>query len=388
MDAKYQPTGSRISRWSERKLEKLLAPAGVRINGNQPFDMQIHHPEAATRILRQGTLGLGETYMDGFWDSEQLDVMVEKLLVSRLDASARQNWSARTFHFAARMINLQSKARAAMVAKRHYDIGNDLFERMLDPSMNYSCGYWLQADTLAGAQQDKMELVARKLQLQPGMKLLDIGCGWGGMARHAAEHFGVEVTGITISREQAALARQRVAGLPVEILECDYREVRGKFDRIVSIGMFEHVGYKNYESFFRHCRQLLADDGLVLLHTIGGNESSAHTDPWINRYIFPNGMLPSIAQLGKAIEAHFVMEDWHNFGAWYDPTLMAWHDNINRSWDQLGDRYNERFRRMWNYYLLSCAGAFRARRMQLWQLVLSTGNLPGVYQRPVLQPAA
>ncbi len=384
MDVKYQPTGTRFSRWSESKLEKLLAPSGVSINGNQPFDLQLHRSEAATRILQQGTLGLGETYMEGAWDCERLDVMVEKLLATRLDSKAGKGWSARIFHLAARMVNLQSKVRAAIVAERHYDIGNDLFGCMLDPSMNYSCGYWLRADNLTDAQIDKMELICRKLELQPGMKLLDIGCGWGGMARYAAQNFGVEVVGITISRQQAVLAREKVAGLPVEIRECDYREVSGKYDRIVSIGMFEHVGYKNYRAYFRHCRELLSDDGLMLLHTIGGNESSAHTDPWINKYIFPNGMLPSIAQLGKATEADFVMEDWHNFGAFYDPTLMAWHERINTCWEQLGERYDQRFRRMWNYYLLSCAGAFRARRMQLWQLVLAKGNLRGGYRRPTL----
>ncbi|HHQ14970.1 MAG TPA: cyclopropane fatty acyl phospholipid synthase, partial [Chromatiales bacterium] len=266
-----------------------------------------------------------------------------------------------------------------------YDIGNDLYEQMLDPWMNYSCGYWLQADTLEQAQQHKMELICRKLELEPGMKLLDIGCGWGGMARYAAEHYGVHVVGVTISGQQQQWAEERVRGLPVEIRCQDYREVDEIFDRIVSIGMFEHVGYKNYREYFRKCHAMLRKDGLMLLHTIGSNRTSLTIDPWLHRYIFPNGILPSIAQIGRAIESSFVMEDWHNFGVDYDRTLMAWHERIERAWERLDpQRYDERFRRMWRFYLLACAGAFRSRHTQLWQVVLSKGGRPGGYRRPGL----
>jgi cyclopropane-fatty-acyl-phospholipid synthase len=255
---------------------------------------------------------------------------------------------------------------------------------MLDTTMNYSCGYWERAQTLDDAQRDKMELVCRKLELAPGMRLLDIGCGWGGMARYAAEQYGVTVVGITISREQHDWATAKLAGLPIEIRREDYRDVRGHFDRVVSIGMFEHVGYKNYREFFRLCSERLTDNGLLLLHSIGSNTSVRATDPWLHRYIFPNGMLPSIAQIGRAIEPHFLMEDWDNFGADYDHTLMTWHRRIEAAWGQLGDQYDTRFQRMWRFYLLACAGAFRARNVQLWQVVLSKGGKARVYKRPTL----
>jgi cyclopropane-fatty-acyl-phospholipid synthase len=229
-----------------------------------------------------------------------------------------------------------------------------------------------------------LELICRKLELSPGMTLLDVGCGWGGLAQYAARHYGVKVVGITISVEQQKWACERLQQLPIEIRCQDYRDVQGKFDRIVSVGMFEHVGSKNYPEFFRKCRDLLHDDGLLLLHTIGGNSSARTTDPWIHRYIFPNGMLPSCAQIGRAIEPYFILEDWHSFGPYYDLTLMAWHRRINSAWSRLGKRYDERFQRMWNYYLMSCAGAFRARYIQLWQVILSTGGRSGTYQRPTI----
>ena len=284
-----------------------------------------------------------------------------------------------------RLQNLQTRARARIVGEQHYDVGNALFESMLDSHMNYSCGYWERAASLEQAQQDKMELICRKLELEPGMTLLDIGCGWGGLARYAAKRHGVSVVGITISKEQQAWAESRCGDLPVEIRRQDYRDVSGQFDRIVSVGMFEHVGYKNYAVFFQKCRSVLCDDGLMLLHTIGSNTSVNSTDPWLHRYIFPNGMLPSVTQIGKAIEPYFMMEDWHSFGSDYDRTLMAWHQRINGAWQRLDERYDERFRRMWNFYLLACAGAFRARNVQLWQVVLGNGAPARAYRRLILQ---
>jgi cyclopropane-fatty-acyl-phospholipid synthase len=245
--------------------------------------------------------------------------------------------------------------------------------------MTYTCGYWQGALNLEQAQADKLDLVCRKIALQPGDRVLDIGCGWGSFAEFAALRYGAQVVGVTISRQQAQLARQRCDGLPVEIRLQDYRDLDEPFDHIVSLGMFEHVGWKNYATYMQVAQRCLGDSGVFLLHTIGANSSCKHCDAWISRYIFPNGGLPSIAQLGKSLEGRFVLEDWHNFGADYDLTLMAWHANFERHWHELTGSYDQRFYRMWRYYLLICAGAFRARDIQLWQLVLSKKGLSGGY---------
>lgn len=370
------------------RLQALLAECGVTVNGSRAFDIQVHEPQAMQRMLRHGSLGLGESYMDGQWDCERIDQLVERLLRGALNQRFANTRAHRWLTWMSRVQNLQTRARARIVGEQHYDVGNALFESMLDPYMNYSCAYWERAESLEQAQLDKMELICRKLELEPGMTLLDIGCGWGGLARYAAEQYGVSVVGLTISKQQHAWAVSRLQDLPVEIRCQDYRDVSGRFDRVVSVGMFEHVGYKNYDTFFRKCRSVLRDDGLMLLHTIGSNTSVHSTDPWLHRYIFPNGMLPSIAQIGQAIEPCFVMEDWHNFGTDYDRTLMVWHERVNRDWDGLGDRYDDRFRRMWNFYLLACAGAFRARNVQLWQIVLGKGDRARGYRRPALSASA
>lgn len=270
----------------------------------------------------------------------------------------------------AHLSNLQTKPQAAHDVSSHYDIGNGLYEQMLDERMLYTCAYWEQAATLEEAQVNRMELICQKLQLAPGQRVLDIGCGWGGFARYAAKHYQVHVTGITISAEQAKLARKNCAGLPVDIRLQDYRDVHEPFDRIVFIGMFEHVGYKNYATYMDVVHRNLTADGISLLHTIGGNETSVPTDEWIKRYIFPNGLLPSAAQIGRALEGRFVLEDWHNFGLHYDRTLLAWFDNFDRAWPTLRATYGKRFYCMWTYYLKMCAGSFRSRNINLWQLVL------------------
>ena len=271
----------------------------------------------------------------------------------------------------ARLLNLQ-RLHVTEVGEKHYDIGNDLYAAMLDSRMIYSCGYWRDADNLEAAQEAKLDLICRKLDLRPGMHILDIGSGWGGFLQFAAERYGVSGLGVTVSKEQAALANERSKGLPVETRLLDYQALDGQFDRIISIGMFEHVGYKNYRPYFEKAASLLKPDGLFLLHSIGGHTSTSHGDPWSEKYIFPNGMLPSVAQVGKASEGLFVMEDWHNFGADYDRTLMEWHKRFEAAWPSLkGDRYDERFYRMWRYYLSASAAAFRARVTDVWQVLLS-----------------
>jgi cyclopropane-fatty-acyl-phospholipid synthase len=318
--------------------------------------------------------------MDAWWDVEKVDEFIHKIFLVQGDEKIQRKLSVFIRIFSAKIFNLQSKRRAYQIGERHYDLGNDLFQNMLDHRMNYSCAYWKDAQTLDEAQENKLELICRKLYLQPGMRVLDIGCGWGAFGKYAAEKYHVEVVGITISKEQVELGRKMCDKLPVKFRLMDYRDLNEKFDRIVSVGMVEHVGYKNYRSFFEVANKCLTENGLFLLHTIGRNKSRKTLDPWTDKYIFPNGMLPSLVQIGRAIENLFIMEDWHNFGSDYDKTLMAWHNNFVRNWDQITSQTSDRFFRMWKYYLLSSAASFRVRRNQLWQIVLSKNGVPGGYQ--------
>ena len=368
-------------------VEDLLRKADVRIGGDRPQDITVHDERLFDRVIRHGTLGLGEAYMDGWWDANELDTFIETVLRARLDKAFELNFASVIAIAKAFILNMQSSARARKVGEVHYDLGNDLYEAMLDKRMVYTCGYWKDARTLDEAQEAKLDLACRKIGLKKGDRVLDIGCGWGSFAKYAAERYGAEVVGVTISKEQAALARERCKGLPampdgrprVEIRVQDYRDVNETFDHIVSLGMFEHVGTKNYRTYFEVARRCLKDGGLFLLHTIGDNVSRLTSDPWINTYIFPGGVIPSVAQIGKASEGLFVMEDWHNFGPYYDTTLMAWFKNFDAAWPKLRETYGDRFYRMWKYYLLTCAGAFRARETHLWQIVLSPNGVPGGY---------
>ncbi|OGG61954.1 cyclopropane-fatty-acyl-phospholipid synthase [Candidatus Kaiserbacteria bacterium RIFCSPLOWO2_02_FULL_54_13] len=383
--------------------EALLKKADVKIGGERPQDIAVHDERLYNRVIRYGTLGLGEAYMDGWWEANALDVFIHRVLAARLDKAIEINVASMLAIAKAFFFNLQSSKRAFTVGEAHYDLGNDLYAAMLDKRMVYTCGYWSspstgstsspqassghRVNTLDEAQDAKLDLVCRKIGLKKGDRVLDIGCGWGSWAKYAVEKYGASVVGITVSKEQAALARELCAGLPVEIRVQDYREVNPstmlgageQFDHIVSLGMFEHVGVKNYRTYFDVANRCLKENGLFLLHTIGYKVSQLTSDPWIEKYIFPGGVLPSVAQIGKAIEGFFVMEDLHNFGADYDTTLMAWFANFDAAWPRLKKQYDERFYRMWKYYLLSCAGGFRARQMQLWQIVLSKNGVPGGY---------
>jgi cyclopropane-fatty-acyl-phospholipid synthase len=265
------------------------------------------------------------------------------------------------------------------VGEEHYDMGNELYKAMLDKRLTYTCGYWKNAKNLDEAQEAKLDLVCRKLNLKPGQRILDIGCGWGSFMKFAAEKYGVSCVGVTVSKEQIALGKELCKGLPVEFRLEDYRDVNEQFDHVVSLGMFEHVGYKNYDEFMQVAHRCLKDGGLFLLHTFGNPVSEKAPDPWFHKYIFPNGMAPSIAQIGTAIEGKFIMEDWHNFGFDYSLTLKAWYDNFEAAWPSLKHLYNDRFYRMWRYYLLSLSGNFGARGFQLWQIVLSKEGVKGGY---------
>lgn len=360
-------------------MQTLLSRVGITLNGSAPYDIQVHNDHLYSKVLSGGSLALGESYMDGWWDCVALDQFFYRIACARLDNAMPTTLDTLLIYAKAKIMNMQSPLRAFQVGRQHYDLGNDLFKAMLDKNMMYSCAYWKEANTLDHAQEHKCDLICKKLYLKPGMRVLDIGCGWGGFALYAAKQYGVKVVGVTVSQEQADYARQVTKDYPVEIRLQDYRDLNETFDRIVSVGMFEHVGYKNYATFMDIAHRLLKDDGLMLLHTIGSNSSQTHGDPWLNEYIFVNGMLPSIEQIAQASQGRFIMEDWHNFGADYHKTLMAWMANFEKAWPTLRAAYGERFYRMWRYYLLSCAGMFRARTIQLWQIVFSKKGVCGGY---------
>ena len=353
---------------AEQLGTELLAAAGVEVDGDRPYDIRVHDRRFWDRVLRDRELGLGEAYQDGWWDADRLDEFLARVLAADLRSSIRPSPSLLWNVWRARLVNRQTTDRAARNARHHYDIGNDLYLRMLGDEMVYSCAHWKGADDLAGAQAAKLDLVCRKLLPEPGMRLLDVGCGWGALARHAATHHGVHVTGISPAGEQVDEARRRAGHLPVEFRRQDYREVDGEFDRIVSVGMMEHVGPRNFGAFFDRCRELLVPDGVMLHHTIGSNESKEHTDAWFDRYIFPGGVVPSLEQVAGAAQPHWAVEDVQNLGPDYDRTLLAWHDNIEARWHEV-PHYDERFRRTWRYYLLSSAASFRVRNLQLFQVV-------------------
>lgn len=366
---------------SHRFVADLLKQADIVINGHRPWDIQLKAPGVIDSALSRGNLGLGESYMNGDWDAKSLDQFFYRLMRAQLHQRIRP--TQLVYHsLRSRLLNRQNAKRAWEVGEKHYDLGNEFYAAMLDKRMTYTCGYWKDAATLDDAQEAKLDLICRKLDLKPGMRVLDIGCGWGSFMAYAAEHYGVECVGLTISKQQAEFGKRLMkAGLPVEFRLQDYRDETEQFDRIVSVGMFEHVGRKNYREYMEVANRCLKEDGLFLLHTIGKNLSTTSTDPWIDKYIFPNGELPTLGRVTDAAEGLFLVEDVHNFGADYDKTLMAWHENFEANWAQFKEQFDHTFYRMWRYYLLSCAGAFRARETQLWQFVLSKQGVVGGYER-------
>jgi cyclopropane-fatty-acyl-phospholipid synthase len=359
---------------AQATLQDLFASADIQLQGGRPWDIRVNDTRFFRAVLAGGTLGFGESYMDGWWDCNALDEMCCRAIRARLEERVPVNLHTAVAIASSFLFNLQTRRRSRLVGKRHYDVGNDLFESMLDPSMQYSCAWFRDTDDLGQAQTEKMDLLCRKLGLEKGMSLLDIGCGWGGLAKHAAEHYGCRVVGVTISEEQRRYGAEASRGLPVEIRLQDYREISEKFDRVVSVGMLEHVGPKNYRDYMKKVFQTLRQGGVFVCQAIAANQSSLYPDPWVARYIFPNSMLPSAAQVTKAAEKLLVLEDVQNLGADYEKTLKAWESNFRRSWDRFESRYGERFYRMWRFYLLSCAGAFRARSLQLFQFVFSKGG--------------
>jgi cyclopropane-fatty-acyl-phospholipid synthase len=359
---------------AEAVVRELFESAGVGVEGKAPGDILVRNNDFYGRLLREASIGLGESYMDGWWECDALDLFIEKILRVDMKKKIEGSWRLKLLTLQAVITNMQSRDRARIVAEKHYDLGNDLYEVMLDPRMVYTCGYWKNAKTLDEAQDAKLELICKKAHLKPGMRVLDLGCGFGGFALYAAEKYGCEVVGVTVSKEQqrfgSAIAERKK--LPVDLRLQDYRTVQGKFDSVVSIGMLEHVGPKNHRSMMKVVHRCLREDGIAVLHTIGSNVSQRHGIPFFEKHIFPNAASPSLAQLGKAMENLFIVEDLHNIGPDYEPTLLAWWKNFDAGYHTLDQKkYDERFYRMWRFYLLAAAGAVAARESQLWHLVLT-----------------
>jgi len=359
-----------LARNLRKIVEDTLSIADIRINGDRPWDLVVNDDRFYPAVLSRGALGLGESYMDGWWDSRKLEQLFYKLLGSHLDRRSSINWASLWAYLRAKVINRQAKSRATENVHRHYDLGSDLYRNMLGGWMLYSSANWEHASSLNEAGEAKLDFVCRRLDLRTGQKILDIGCGWGGFAKYAAQKYGAHVVGITVSTEQANVARQVCSDLPVEIRYQDYRELDESFDHVVSLGMFEHVGYKNYRTYMEIVHRCLKPGGVFFLNTIGANESGYCINAWTDKYIFPGGMLPSIAQIGEAIDGLFIMEELQDWADFYDRTLVAWFENFHANWNKLKAHYSERFYRMWKYYLLSSAGAFRSKAIQDWQITL------------------
>jgi cyclopropane-fatty-acyl-phospholipid synthase len=374
-------TTSKMAR-GRRPIEELFLKADIRINGDRPHDIRVLNDGFYERVLRHGDLGIGESYMDGWWECAAIDEMTSHFVRHDLHKGSYKNWRYALYYLGILLSGVGRRSKAFEVGRHHYDLGNDLFETMLDRRMIYSCGYWPNAATLDEAQERKLDLVCRKLDLRSGMRVLEIGCGWGGWAKFAAEKYGISVVGLTVSKEQQQYARKSCANLPIEIRLQDYREVNEQFDRVVSIAMFEAVGRHYHRTFMRVVDRCLKDEGLFCLHTIVGQTYYGPADArWLNTYIFPNGELPALAQIMKSVEGIFVVEAAHRFGADYDRTLAAWHTNFVAQWASIRDRYDERFYRMWTFYLLLARGLFQARLAHVWQFVFSKNGVPGHYHQ-------
>lgn len=362
-------------------VQTILSRADIQIDGERPWDLHVHDDRFFRRVLADGELGFGESYMDGDWDCDRLDELTSRIFGAELDRATSRPVDVLNA-LVARVMTRQTRGWVRRHVAPHYDLGNDLFEAMLDRRhMAYTCAYWRGgAGTLEEAQEAKLDLVCRKLTLRPGMRVLDIGCGWGGLARFAAERYGASVTGVTLSREQVALGSARAGGLPVELRVQDYRDVTGTFDRVVSIGCLEHIGHRNHRRFFETIRARLADGGHALVHSIGVCRTEYRGGRFLDKYVFPLVNLPSIAQIGRAIDGLFVLDDVQNIGTDYERTLLEWHARFQHAWPDLQARYaallNGRFKRMFDFYLLTSAGFVRSRRAQVWQMVLTPPGTP------------
>jgi len=366
-------------------LAELLKEADIHINGDRAGDISIYNNQLPERIFREGSLGIGESYMDKWWDSTKLDITLTKAHRADLDKKILKHWRIWPVLFSTMIENIitnPQKKKAFEIGKKHYDVGNELYSRMLDKRMVYSCGYWKSARTLDKAQEAKLELCCKKLGLKKGDKVLDIGCGWGSFLFYAEKRYKIKGVGLTVSKEQKKHC-DSIDRKNITVLLTDYRTMHEKFDHIISIGMFEHVGWKNYPSYMSVVDRCLKPGGKFLLHTIGQDKASISVNPWIHKYIFPHGHLPALRQIKNAAQGKLHIWDVHEIGKDYDPTLMSWFANFDKHWKEIRKKhpkYDEKFYRMWKFYLLSCAAGFRTEKLRVWQILLSKENKPARYK--------
>ena len=361
-------------------LEVTLPDATVRRFGHgAPVALRIHDRTFFRRIATRGKLGFGESYTAGEWDADDLPALFELLLRNARDAAARHAGARRVLDLRPRLRRRNGVRRARRNIAYHYDLGNELFELMLDETMTYSCAVFERSDmSLEQAQQAKYDRICDTLSLAPGDRVLEIGCGWGGFAHHAAARYGCRVTGLTISREQAHVARGRTAGLPVEIRELDYRDVEGTYDKVVSIEMLEAIGADQYGTYFETIDRVLARGGRAVVQTILVPEQRweryRSTPDWIERYVFPGCLIPSLATLADAAarSSRLGIYGVDEIGSHYAETLRRWRENVHReiaAVRRLG--YDRRFERVWDFYLSFCEAAFRTRWLRDAQLLLA-----------------
>lgn len=368
-------------KYLEQKAIKLFEKADITINGSRDWDIQVHNKQFLSRVLRDGTIALGESYIEGWWDAKRIDQFIYKLLKSGIVSYMQKPLIQKWYDLKSKAINKQSKTKALKNASFHYNLGNRLFESTLDKSMNYSCAYWRNAKTLNQAQENKMHLICKKLKLEKGMKVLDIGCGWGGFAKFASEKYGVKVTGLTISKDQFDYAKKYCKKNNVEILLEDYRDHIGQYDRIICVEMMEHVGSKNHRKFVEKVYQNLKKEGLFLLQCISVNKILERNDPWIDKYIFPGSVPLCAKQINNATDNLFYIVDWEDFTQDYHRTMMEWHKNFKKNWKNIKNHYDKKFYRLWEFYLLCCPATALAKTHHLWQIVFARIDSDKQYMR-------
>ncbi len=374
---------------NERVIRELLAVGEIEINGRNPWDLAVKNPHFYKRVLTEGVLGFAESYISGWIECERMDDLIARLLRADIKNKLKKNWGLLFHILKSRVFNLQVLSRSSQVAHVHYNLSNSFYELMLGKTMAYTAAYWKDAKTLDEAQNRKYDLICRKLYLEEGETVLELGCGWGGFAKYAAENYGCKMVSVNISSEQVNYAKEHCKGLPVSVFHSDYRDYSAynpesvSFDKAVSIGMAEHVGPKNYRSLFRVVDHQLKNDGLFLLHTIGSDVSLSTCEPFTHKYIFPNSVLPSIKQIGAATEGYFVTEDLQNFGKYYFNTLKEWYNNYKINWDTIQkldeEKFDARFDRIWSFYLLGGMGMAKSKANHLWQFVFSKKGFQELY---------
>lgn len=387
-------------RWMEKRVTQVFNNAGILLDDDDsPYNIQLVKPDKFFRaVALRGHDGFADAYMKGYWECTALDQCVFKLLSSGAIDSLRFHPSNLRLCVSDLFRNKQKPGRAQRNVSHHYNRGA-VFEVMLDRTRSYSCGHWALARNLEDAQIAKLDLVCLKLGLKPGMSFCDIGCGWGALLRHAAKKYGCASAGITLSTDQRDYIGSpdfdSPEDVPLTARLDDYRNLHGQYDRIASVGMFEHVGRKNARNFMRCVDRYLKPGGLFLLHTIASRHSSPSLNhpelPWIEKNIFPGGSLLSMGQITTAAQGIFKVLDQENFGPYYDLTLMEWAKNFKEGWESIKSLYSEEFYRMWLYYLYSCAAGFRSGRLELFQIVLAKPDWQGLYRGvrfPVQSPIA